>query len=375
MSHLFSTISFKGMTLRNRIVAAPMVTSAAEDGHATPFHMVQVGRFAMGGAGLIIMESSKVEMRGRGTDKDLGLWSDAHVETLRPIVDFAHSQGSKIGIQLGHTGRKSSLVLSEEGFDMVGPSAIAHNNTRPAPRALELDEIPQVIEAFVEGTRRADAAGFDMVEIHGAHGYLLHSFLSPVANQRTDSYGGSEANRARLMIEVTEAVRAALPAEKSLFMRLSCEDQAGVGPDVIVPLARELKKAGVDVIDCSAGGMRDDMKDIPTVHPDVYGYQVRYSDAVRNGAGIATMAVGHIIHAEHAEQILADGMADLIGVGRELLYNPNWPADAAQKLGEDPDFELMPPNFRSMMASRRRRLQGQPSTFGLESGEFAPPTL
>lgn len=370
MSHLFSAYALRDMVLRNRVVVAPMLQQAAVAGHAGTWHQVHVGRFALGGAGLIMMESTKVEERGRGTLGDLGLWDDDFVPTLAPIVDYAHGHGSAIGIQLGHTGRKASVLIDENGQrinpDIVGPSAVPHAPGRPVPRALDLAEIPTVVEAFAAAARRADSAGFDTVELHGAHGYLLHQFLSPVANQRTDQYGGSDANRARLMLEVTEAVRAALPAGKPLFVRLSCEDQAGVGLERIVPLARELKAVGADIIDCSSGGMRDDMRDIPGVAPDDYSYQVGYAQALRDGAGIATMAVGHIIHPQQAEAILAAGQADLIAIGREMIYNPNWAIDAAQKLGVDPDFALVPANIRGPLASRRRRFKGQLSTLGVD---------
>jgi len=368
MSKLFSPFELRSVKLRNRVVVAPMLTAAAEVGRATPWHLVHIGRFDLGGAGLVMMESTKVEKRGRGTLFDLGLWDDAFVPGLAEIVSFAHRYGAKIGIQLGHTGRKSSFTQDEQGqnLDMVGPSAIAHSEARPVPRALELNEIPDVIGAFVSAARRANAAGYDVIELHGAHGYLLHAFLSPVANQRTDRYGGSDENRKRLMLEVTEAVRAEWPADKPLFMRLSCEDLAGIGLEQIVPLAVELKAHGVDVIDCSSGGMRDDMRDIPGVAPDAFGYQVRYAEEVRRDAGIPTMAVGHIIHPQQAEDILVEGRADLIAIAREMLYNPNWAIDAAQKLGEDPDFELLPANVRGPMASRRRRFKGNLSTHGSE---------
>lgn len=365
MSQLFSSYTIRDVTLRNRVVVAPMLTAGAEDGMATPWHMVHIGRFALGGAGMIMMESTKVEQRGRGTQGDLGLWDDAQVAPLAPIVDFAHRHGAAIGIQLGHTGRKSSDWIDADGNvmerDMVAPSAIAHAEDRPVPRALELSEIPGVIEAFAAAARRADRAGFDAVELHGAHGYLLHAFLSPVANKRTDRYGGSDGNRRRLMLEVAEAVRAALPAGKALFMRLSCEDLAGVGLETTIPLSRELQALGVDVIDCSSGGMRDDMREIPGVEPDNYGYQVRYAEAIRK-AGVPTMAVGHIIHARQADDIVRNGQADLVAIGREMLYNPNWTIDAAQKLGQDPEFELLPVNVRQPMASRRRRFRHPLST-------------
>jgi 2,4-dienoyl-CoA reductase-like NADH-dependent reductase (Old Yellow Enzyme family) len=248
--------------------------------------------------------------------------------------------------------------------EAVAPSAIRHGPDKVMPRALELNEIPGVIDAFADAARRAMQAGFDTVELHGAHGYLLHAFLSPVANQRTDRYGGSPENRERLMLEVTEAVRAQVSNEKPLFIRLSCEDQAGIGPEQIIPLAHKLKSLGVDVIDCSSGGMRDDMRDIPGVDADRYGYQVDYARQLREATGIRTMAVGHIIHARQAEEILNAGAADIIALGREMLYNPNWPVDAAQKLGEDPDFELLPAYVRGPLASRRRRFEGVSSTFG-----------
>jgi 2,4-dienoyl-CoA reductase-like NADH-dependent reductase (Old Yellow Enzyme family) len=365
MSLLFSPLALRGLTLRNRIAVAPMLQGAAVEGQPTMWHHVHIGRFAIGGAGLIMMESTKVEPRGRGTIGDLGLWDDAVVPLFAPIVDFAHEHGSALGIQLGHTGRKRGAA-SPVPDEAVAPSAIRHGPDKVMPRALELNEIPGVIDAFANAARRAVQAGFDTVELHGAHGYLLHAFLSPVANQRSDRYGGSTENRERLMLEVTEAVRAQVPDDKPLFVRLSCEDQAGVGPEEIVPLVRKLKALGVDVIDCSSGGMRDDMRDIPGVDADRYGYQVDYARQLRSGTGIATMAVGHIIHARQAEAILQEGAADIIALGREMLYNPNWPVDAAQKLGEDPDFELLPAYVRGPLASRRRRFEGTLSTFGAE---------
>ncbi len=362
MSKLFSTAELRSVTLRNRVAVAPMLTAAAVEGRATPWHLVHVGRFALGGAGLVMMESTKVEARGRGTAGDLGLWDDAFVPALANITGFVHGYGAAIGIQLGHTGRKASIFGNAQ--DIVAPSALAHAEGRPVPRALDLSEIPDIIEAFVSAARRANEAGYDVIELHGAHGYLLHQFLSPVANQRTDRYGGSENNRKRLMLEVTEAVRDAWPVTKPLFMRLSCEDLAGIGLEQIIPLARDLQTLGVDVIDCSSGGMRDDMRDIPGVAPDDYGYQVRYAEAIRREVGIQTMAVGHIIHPQQAENILREGRADLIAIAREMLYNPNWALDAAQKLGEDPSFELAPPNVRGPLASRRRRFTGSLSTHG-----------
>lgn len=366
LSKLFSPFSMRSVTLRNRVVVAPMLQGKAVAGRANTWHLVHIGRFAIGGAGLIMMESTKVEKRGRGTIGDLGLWEDGQVEPLRQVVDFAHEYGSAIGIQLGHTGRKARVFTDEAGYcnesDIIAPSAIAHSPDRPVPRALGANEIGDVVEAFAAAARRADQAGFDTVELHGAHGYLLHEFLSPIANERTDRYGGNEENRMRLMLEVSEAVRETFPAGKPVCMRLSCEDKAGIGLSEIVPLAARLKDIGIDLIDCSSGGMRDDMRDIPGVNPDDYSYQAHYAEVIRRDAGIASMAVGHIIHPAQAEELLQRGSADLIAIGRELLYNPNWAVDAAQKLGEDPDFELLPENLRGVLANRKKRFKGQLST-------------
>ena len=375
--HLFTPLPLRSLTLKNRIVVAPMHQYAAVKGFSTDWHVMNAGRYAAGGAGLFFVESTKVERRGCGTVGDLGLWDDAFVPGLRRIVDLVHGCGAAIGIQLGHSGRKSRCARPWEGgkpltdrnavedwdaWELVAPSAIAADANSPVPRALEKAEIRANIEAWGKAAARAHAAGFDVVEMHGAHGFLIHEFLNPNSNQRTDEYGGSLANRMRFAIEVTECVRAAWPADKPLFMRLSVDDGTGWDPASSVALARELKARGVDVIDCSGGGMLPGA--IPGT-PPAYGYQVPYAERLRREAGIATMAVGLIVHAAQAEAILAEGRADLVGLAREMLYNPNWALDAAQKLGADPRFERVPPAAGWWLERRRASAKGVvPSTFG-----------
>lgn len=344
---LFSPLSLRGLTLRNRVVVAPMHQYAAVKGYPTDWHLVNAGRYAAGGAGLVIMESTKVERRGCGTVGDLGLWDDAFVPALRRIVDFVHGCGTAIGIQLGHSGRKARTSRPWEGgrplgpecgvddweaWELVAPSALAADEKSLVPRALSTAEVGEVVQAFGRATARARDAGFDVVEIHGAHGFLVHEFLSPAANQRTDRYGGSDANRRRFALEVAECARANWPKDRPLFMRLSVDDDAGWGPADSVVLARELRAVGVDVIDCSAGGI---LARPVSSTPIGYGYQVPFAQRLREEAGVMTMAVGLIVHHDQAERILAEGRADLVALAREMLHNPNWAMDAACKLGLD----------------------------------------
>lgn len=374
---LFSPLRLRDLVLKNRVVVAPMHQYAAVDGFPTDWHLMNAGRYAAGGAGLFFVESTKIERRGCGTVGDLGLWDDAFVPPLRRIADFTRACGAAVGIQLGHSGRKartgrpweggkplsaSPEIADWDGWELVAPSAVAADARSPVPRALTRPEIRQLAEDWAKAAARADAAGFDIVEIHGAHGYLIHQFLSPSANQRSDEYGGSLANRMRFAIEVSDAVRAAWPLNKPLFMRLSVDDGAGWDPDSSVALARILKTRGVDVIDCSGGGMRGGA--VPGA-PLGYGYQVPYAQKLRREADIMTMAVGLIVHAEQAEAILQQGQADLVALAREMLYNPNWTMDAAQKFGLDPDFSTVPPAMAYWL-ERRRLSAGDvlPSTFG-----------
>ena len=377
-SQLFTPLQIGKHTLSNRITIAPMCQYSANDGSMSDWHLMHLGRFAAGGAGLVFVESTKVERRGHGTLGDLALWDDAFIAPMARLAGFIREQGAVPGIQLGHTGRKARTSRPWEGdgpmprtdenaaewdaWDIVGPSALAYGEGWPVPRALALDEIPQLVSAWGQAARRANEAGFDVLEVHGAHGYLIHQFLSPEANQRTDAYGGSDANRRRLAIEIVESVREHWPAHKPLFMRLSIEDDAGWGPEQNVALARILKTKGVDVIDCTSGGVSSR---VPTMYRALrYGYQVPFASQVRRDAGIATMAVGLIIHGDQAEQILQEGHADLVAIGREIMHNPNWPMDAAQKMGLATAFDQVPRQSGFWLESRARRgFGGVPSTW------------
>ena len=375
---LFSPIELRDVTLKNSVVIAPMHQYSAVDGFATDWHLMNAGRYAAGGAGLVIMESTKVERRGCGTVGDLGIWKDEFIPGLQRCVDFIRKHGATPGLQLGHSGRKARRFRPWEGgapltpsaeikdwdaWELVSASALASPESDPLPRGLSRDEIPALVEAWGEGARRADAAGFDVLEIHGAHGYLIHQFLSPAANRRNDDYGGSQENRFRFCCEIVEAVRARWPAAKPLFLRLSVEDGAGWDADQSVALARIVKDMGVDVIDCSSGGMTG--APVTSAGPVAYGYQVPYAERIRAEAGLMTMAVGLIVHADQAETILREGRADLIALAREALYNPNWAMDAAQKLGLDRDFALVPSPQAYWLAKRASSVKDVvPSTFG-----------
>ncbi|MEI7712484.1 MAG: NADH:flavin oxidoreductase/NADH oxidase [Rhodospirillales bacterium] len=376
---LFTPLTIRGVTLKNRIVLAPMHQYASNQGFATDWHLMNAGKYAAGGCGLVMVESTKVERRGCGTVGDLGLWDDKFIPGLKRITDFIKAQGAVSAIQIGHSGRKARLtrpwegqqpqtadhpeMFDWEGWELVAPSAIAHSDRMPAPRAFSREEIPEVVTHWGEAAARANAAGFEILEIHGAHGYLIHQFLSQVSNRRNDEYGGSDTNRMRFALEVAECVRANWPAEKPLFMRLSCEDDAGWGPEQSVALSKELKLRGIDAIDCSGGGMLE-RSPMDGIRSQKYGYQVPYAEKIRAEADIITMAVGHIVHADQAEAILQEGKADLIAIAREFLYNPNWAMDAAQKLGADPDFSCVPPAYSYWLGKRAKsKFEGVPSTY------------
>jgi len=340
---LFTPLQLRDLTLRNRIVVSPMCQYSSRDGFASDWHLVHLGGLAVGGAALVICEATAVVPEGRISPHDLGIWDDAHVAMLRRITDFIHAQGAASGIQLAHAGRKAStarpwegggLVTPEQGGweNVMAPSAIAFADNYPQPQAMSLDDIARVIEGFRAGARRALAAGFQVVELHAAHGYLLHEFLSPLANQRTDAYGGSFEHRVRLTLEVVRAVREVWPAERPLFVRLSGTDWVPGGWDIdqTVALARLLSTEGVDLVDCSSGGLASGAR-IP-LGP---GYQVPFARRVRQEAEIATGAVGLITSSAQAEQIVSDGDADVVLLARELLRNPRWPLQAARELGAD----------------------------------------
>ena len=378
---LFQPIKIRDVTLKNRVVVAPMHQYAAVKGYPTDWHLMNAGRFAAGGAGLVFIESTKVERRGCGTAGDMGLWDDSYTEHFRRLADFIRSQNSVPAIQLGHSGRKArrfrpwegGAPLTEEGaikagvddwddWELVAPSAIGASETEPIPRALSFGEIQKTIENWSEAARRANEAGFEVLEIHAAHGYLLHQFLSPKANLRTDEYGGSESKRMRLPLEIAEAVRGNWPEDKPLFVRLSVEDDAGWGPDESVRFSKLVRAKGVDVIDCSSGGMRG--SPVLSAGPVGYGYQVPYAEKIRKETDLMSMAVGLIVHAEQAEEILQSGRADLIAIAREFLHNPNWALDAALKLGVEDAFKVTPPAYDYWLEKRSSSVKDVvPSTY------------
>ncbi|TNF39445.1 MAG: NADH:flavin oxidoreductase/NADH oxidase [Bacteroidetes bacterium] len=339
MSLLFTPLSIRNLTFRNRIVMSPMCQYTAGDGYAADWHVVHYGTRAAGGTGLIIVEATAVWPEGRITPGDLGLWSDDHISGLRRVADFIMSQGSIPGIQLAHAGRKASCALPWEGgkqldlkhggWETVAPSAIPFSPGERAPGEADRICIERIIEGFREAAVRALKAGFRVAEIHSAHGYLLQEFLSPISNKRTDRYGGSFDNRIRLLIEVTEAVRSVWPEEYPIFVRISSTEwsEEGWTPEESVRLAPLLQKAGADLIDCSSGGNIHNAK-----IPFGPNYQVPFAEMVKK-SGIPSGAVGMITTAGQAEEILADGKADLILMGRELLRNPYFPLQAAAGLG------------------------------------------
>ncbi len=342
MSKLFSRFKLRDLEFKNRIFVSPMCQYSAQDGMAQPWHLVHLGGRAVGGAGLVMVEATAVVPEGRISPYDLGLWSDRHAEALAPIAHFIAEQGAVPAIQLAHAGRKAStdapwlsrspLVPGNGGWQVVAPSAIPFSPDSPQPRELAVAELDEVVSAFSTAAKRSLDAGFKVVEIHMAHGYLLHQFLSPLSNLRNDAYGGSLENRARLPLRVARAVRAVWPKHLPLFVRISATDWVEGGWDLPQSLqfCRWLKEAGVDLIDCSSGGMTPDAK-IP-VGP---GFQTPFATAIRKELGIAVGAVGLITEPEQAEQIVATGSADAVFLARELLRDPYWPLHAARKLGVD----------------------------------------
>jgi len=342
MSHpLFSPFQLRSVVFPNRIGVSPMCEYSSEDGFANEWHLVHLGARAQGGAGLVMIEASGVTPEGRISINDLGIWKDEHIPNLEQIARFVRSQGARAGIQIAHAGRKGSmtapfggerLLTPEEGrWEPLGPSAISFSADYAVPKALDAAEIAGVVSAFADAARRADKAGFDFVEIHAAHGYLLHEFLSPLANKRTDAYGGSFDNRIRLLLEVTDAVRTVWPDHLPLFVRISATDWAegGWNPDEAVELARRLRARGVELLDVSSGGQVPNAK-IP-VGP---GFQVPFAARVRKETGMPTAAVGMITEPKQANDIVANGDADIVLLAREMLRDPYWPLHAATALGE-----------------------------------------
>ncbi|MGN6182588.1 MAG: NADH:flavin oxidoreductase/NADH oxidase [Thermoanaerobaculia bacterium] len=339
---LFEPLTLRSLTFPNRIFVSPMCQYSSENGMPNDWHLVHLGSRAVGGAGLVIVEASGVSPEGRITDWDSGIWSEAHANAFKPIVDFIHAQGSVAGIQIAHAGRKSSTAQPWHGgraitegphsWTTLAPSAIPFREGDPAPHALTLDEIEEVIEQFVRAAKHALNAGFKVIEIHAAHGYLLHQFLSPLINRREDDYGGSLENRMRFTLRITDAVRRVIPDELPLFVRISATDWAEGGWDLeqSIVLSSRLKNIGVDFIDCSSGGAVLQQK--IELGP---GYQVPFARAIRSNVNIATGAVGLITNARQANAILEEGSADAVLLARELLRDPYFPLHAAKELGVD----------------------------------------
>ncbi|MEY2503871.1 MAG: hypothetical protein QOG27_151 [Verrucomicrobiota bacterium] len=340
MPALFDPLTIRDVAFPNRVFVSPMCQYSSEDGYATDWHFVHLGSRAVGGAGLVLTEATAVLAEGSISPQDLGIWEDGHIEMLTKIVGFIREQGSIAGMQLAHAGRKASTSRPWEGHDavpeseggwtkVVAPSALKFSDTYPMPQALTTDGIQEVIEGFAAAARRACQAGFRVVEIHAAHGYLIHEFLSPLSNQREDNYGGSFENRTRLCREIIAAVRSAWPKELPLFVRISATDwvEDGWNIDESVKLAGELKGMGVDLIDCSSGG------NVPHAKiPVGAGYQTAFAERIRREAGIMTGAVGMITDPVQAEHIIQTGQADAVIMARELLRDPYWPLRAAREL-------------------------------------------
>jgi 2,4-dienoyl-CoA reductase-like NADH-dependent reductase (Old Yellow Enzyme family) len=341
--NLFQPLTIRGVILKNRIVVSPMCQYSSVDGLADDWHLVHLGSRAVGGAGLIFVEATAVTAQGRITPGDMGIWDDRHIEPLARIASFIHRMGGVSGIQLAHAGRKASCHVpwegggrlktpEEGGWEVVAPSAIPFREGDPLPHALSLTDMREIVTAFGAAARRAILAGFRVIEIHSAHGYLLHSFLSPLSNQRDVPYGGNLQNRMRLLLQVAEALRQTIPDDMPLFTRISATDwvEGGWDLDQSIALARALKSAGVDLIDASSGGI------VPgAVVPVAPGYQVPFAAAIRKQADIPTAAVGMITEPAQAEAIIASLQADLVFLAREMLREPYWALKAGRALGQE----------------------------------------
>lgn len=369
-SHLFQPLTLRGLETRNRVVISPMCQYSAHEGHMDDWHLVHLGRFAIGGAGIVFTEATAVQKRGRITHGCPGLWTDSQIPGHSRVAQFALRNGAIPAIQLGHAGRKGGMQRPWFGngplneFDVargdmpwtpVGPSAVPVADGWTVPHVLSNAEIDDLINDYASAAQRALAAGYKIAEIHGAHGYLVHSFLSPISNKRTDKYGGDLSGRMRLALEIAETVRAVWPSELPLFFRTSAVDGTpeGWSLDDTVVLAGELKRIGVDVMDCSSSGIAGaataggGQKRQP-------GFQVGYAERVRKEVEMATMAVGLITHPQQAEEILAQGRADLIAIGREALVDPMWALHAARMLGHDNLFETWPQQSGWWLAGRQK---------------------
>jgi 2,4-dienoyl-CoA reductase-like NADH-dependent reductase (Old Yellow Enzyme family) len=357
---LFTPIQLRGVTARNRVVVSPMSQYLAKDGAPTDWHLVHLGKFAMGGAGIVFTEETSVAQAARKTYGCPGIYNDEQARAWRRVTDFLHEQGALAGIQLGHAGRKVSTKAPWDGFAPlteddakhgkppwrgIAPSPVPVKPGAPVPLEMDRADIRGVVQEYVDACRRSLEAGFDIVEVHGAHGYIIQQFLSPITNLRKDAYGGDLQGRMRFCLELVEAVRAAWPKELPLFFRASCIDGRGGAWDIddTVQLARELKARGVDLIDCSSGGIQGPLT--LSLVPRTPGYHVPFAERIRGEAGIATMAPGLITEAQQAEDYLQAGKTDLIALARELLWNPSWPAHAAKALGAPDPLALLPKTY------------------------------
>lgn len=379
---LFTPIALRGITAKNRIVISPMCQYSAEDGVANDWHLVHLGKFAQGGAGIVMTEATAVNAEGRITHGDLGLWNDGQIAPLKRITDFLRANGSVPAIQLAHAGRKASMqrpwygnaaltaedvARGDKPWTIVAPSAIPMDDGWLMPHELTEPELKQLREDFRLATLRAVEAKFDVLELHCAHGYLLHEFLSPLSNKRNDSYGGDRAGRMKFPLEIVETVRAAWPKERPLFVRISSVDGLDGGIDISdsVAFVNEAKARGADVIDCSSGGLMGSATAARI--PRGYGFQVPFAEQIRNETKATTMAVGLILHPQQAEDIVAEGKTDLVAVGREALFDPNWPLHAELALSDtkgeigDGTFDSWPKQYGWWLERREpglRKLSG-----------------
>jgi len=369
---LFTPLQLRDITLKNRIVISPMCTYSAQDGFVNDWHLVHLGKMAQGGAAMIFTEAAAVLAHGRITHGDVGIWSDEHVQGLARIVSFIKSQDCIAAIQLAHAGRKASMqrpwhgngplddsdrARGEDVWNVVAPSAIALDEGWLEPHALSVSEIRDMQDSWRLAAKRALRAGFDVVELHSAHGYLGHEFLSPLTNKRTDAYGGDLAGRMRFTLELVEAIRSVWPDDKPLFTRISSVDGIDGGWTIedSVTLSRELQSLGVDVIDCSSGGLMGSATAARVKRGA--GFQVPFAERIRRDAGIKTMAVGLILDGPQAEQVLRSEQADLIAIGREALRDPNWPLHAQAQLGCQGHFESWPQQYGWWLDKRQLSLQ------------------
>lgn len=362
-TRLFSPLMLRDLTLKNRVVVSPMQTYSAPDAMPGHWHRAHLGRFALGGAGLVMAEATAVTPDGRSTALDLGLWSDAQETAMADLANTVHACGASFGLQLQHAGRKAATTPPWDGFGpakiadggtVSGPSALPSGPDAHIPQEMTATHMDRLVMAYESATRRANRAGVDMIEVHMAHGYLLHSFLSPLSNLRGDDFGGSRDNRLRFPLRVAKAVRAAWPDTKPMACRISSVDGIGVGwsLDDSTVLAKALADIGVDLLDCSSGGMELPRRDM--LVPRGPGFQVRFASELRKSSGLATMAVGGITAAQQAEGILVQDHADLIAIGRELLVNPNWALEAANELEPETPFARWPKPFGWWLRRRSR---------------------